>query len=163
MNARSVVVARSRHQAGFGAIMAVVILVMLASLAAAVVRLSWSSQTGAASDVNAARARQAAKAGVEWGLYQALRGTWASCTSSTQTLDLRSTTGMWVTVTCTSNATPYVEGGDDTGAARTVRIYTIDATACNGTATCPDNTAAVREGYVERRALTSVSDVSAQP
>jgi MSHA biogenesis protein MshP len=151
------------HQHGFGAIMAVVILVMLATLAAAVVRLSWSSQTESASDVNAARARQAAKAGVEWGLYQALRGSWTTCTSSTQTLDLRATTGMWVTVTCTSNATPYVEGGDDTGAARSVRIYTVDATACNGTATCPDNTAAAREGYVERRAHSSVSDASAQP
>jgi MSHA biogenesis protein MshP len=156
-------VGRSRHQTGFGAIMAVVILVMLASLAAAVVRLSWSSQTGSASDINSARARQAAKAGVEWGLYQALRGSWSGCTASTQTLDLRSATGMWVTVTCASNATPYVEGGDDTGAARAVRIYTIEATACNGTAACPDNTAAVREGYVERRSRSSVSDVSAQP
>lgn len=152
-----------RRQSGFGVIMIVVILVMLASLAASMVRMSWGTAVTSGNDIQATKARQAAKAGVEWGLYMALRGAWAGCTSSTQTLDLRSTSGMWVTVTCSGNATPYVEGGDQGGAPRQVRIYTIEAVACNGAAACPDDNAATGLGYVERRVRTSVADVEAQP
>jgi MSHA biogenesis protein MshP len=151
------------HQSGFGAIMIVVILVMLASLAASMVRMSWSTAVTSGNDIQAAHARQAAKAGVEWGLYTALRGAWANCTSSTQTLDLRNTNGMLVTVTCSGNPTPYLEGGDQGGSARQVRIYTIEAVACNGTTACPDDDSATNLGYVERRIRTSVADVNAQP
>lgn len=156
-------VAGRRHQSGFGVIMIVVILVMLASLAASMVRMSWGTAISSSNDIQAARARQAAKAGVEWGLYMALRGAWANCTASTQTLDLRSASGMLVTVTCSGNATPYVEGGDQGGAPRQVRIYTIEAVACNGATACPDDDAATGLGYVERRIRTSVADVEAQP
>jgi MSHA biogenesis protein MshP len=152
---------RRRQQAGMGAVVAIVILVMLSSLAAGLVRLSWTAETSSGADILAARARQAAKAGLEWGLFQALRGTWTACTSATQTLDLRSQTGMWVTITCTGNS--YVEGADSGSNARVVRITNIEAVACNGTATCPDNASAANLGYVERRQRTSVSDVSTLP
>lgn len=154
--------ARGR-QTGFGAIMVVVILVMLAALGASILRMSWGTAIGSANDIQAANARQAAKAGVEWGLYQALRGGWANCTASSQTLDLRSTTGMLVTVSCSGNAAPYIEGADQGGGARQVRIYTIESVACNGNTACPDDDSATRIGYVERRIRTSVADVNAQP
>jgi len=54
-----------------------------------------------------------------------------------------------VTVRCSSSV--YNEGETTAGAAQTVRLYTIDAVACNSTSTCPDNTRAVKPGYIERR------------
>ncbi len=60
------------RQSGFGAIAAIMILVMLAALAAALTRLGSTQQLTSAQDTLSARAWQAAKAGNEWGLYQAL-------------------------------------------------------------------------------------------
>lgn len=142
-------------------IAAIVVLVMLSSLAAAVVRLTWSQQVGSAQDVMGVRAVQAANAGVEWGMYKALKGDWSGCTNSSETLDLRSTTGFWVTVRCTANATPYVEGGS-VATPKTVRLFQIDATACNGTASCPDNTRSLSATYVERRRQATLTDVEAE-
>lgn len=147
------------RQHGFGVIAALVVLVMLASIAAAIVRLNWVQQMTSAQDVMSAKATQAAIAGAEWGLYQALRGAWVGCTSSTQTLDLTASMGFYVTVTCTSNATAFVEGGDSGGLARSVRLYKIDAVACNGGGTCPDNAAAATSTYVERYRQVTATDV----
>lgn len=154
-----------RPARGFGAVAAIIILVLLASLAAAIVRLSWTQQINSASDLAGANALQAAGAGVEWGMYQALvtGGSFNACSNSSQTLDLRSTMGVWVTVTC--NSTSYVEGAEvdplgtaAEGKARQVRTYVIDAVACNGTATCPDNTKSSSLLYVERRRQAIVTD-----
>ena len=56
---------------------------------------------------------------------------------------------MRVTVGCDSRT--YNEGESSPGVPIVVRVYTIDAVACNGSAACPDAAAAVRQGYVERR------------
>ncbi|MEO5687417.1 MAG: MSHA biogenesis protein MshP [Burkholderiaceae bacterium] len=136
------------HSRGFGSIAILVVLVMLAALAAAIVRLSSSAQASSALDTLGTRADQAARAGVEWGLYQALKGSWTTCSATSQTLDLRADLGMMATVTCSSTA--YNEGETSPGVAKVVRVYTIDATGCNSS-TCPDNARAVQSGYVERR------------
>lgn len=136
-------------QRGFGALAAIIVLVMLAAMAAAVVRLSSAQQMGTAQDVDAARAAQAARAGLEWGLYQAFRGTWTSCSGASQTLDLTADLGMRVTVGCSS--TLYNEGESAPGVPQAVRVYTIDAVACNATASCPDASRASGPAYVERR------------
>jgi MSHA biogenesis protein MshP len=139
-----------RPSRGFGAIAAIFVLVVLASLAAAIVRLGQSTQTGSAQDILGARAWAAARAGTEWGLYQALKGGWSTCGGGTsQTLDLTADTGVRVTVRCTSSV--YNEGETATGAVQTLRLYTIDAVACNSSSACPDNTRAVQPGYIERR------------
>lgn len=144
-------------QRGLGAVAAVVVVVLLALLAAAVVRVSWSSQSAAAQSVQAARANQAARVGIEWGLYQLLRASWAGCSPArSQILDLRADTGMWVTVRCTATSS-YREGTDSAGQALTVRVYQLDAMACNG-ASCPDNAAAARPQYVEHLRRATVSD-----
>lgn len=147
-----------RPARGFGAVAAIIILVLLAALAAAIVRLSWTQHINAASDLAGANALQAAGAGVEWGMYQALvtGGSFNGCTNSSQTLDLRSTMGVWVTVTCNSSA--YVEGAAADGSTRQLRTYVIDATACNGVASCPDNAQASSPLYVERRRQAIVTD-----
>lgn len=138
---------RSRSR-GMGAIAAIVVLVLLASIAAAIVRLGATQQSGSAQEVLAARAQQAARAGIEWGLYQAFKGSWTACTAATHTIDLSAEGGMHVTVSCDSAL--YNEGESAPAVPRTVRLYTIDAAACNATS-CPDAARAVTPGYVERR------------
>lgn len=138
-----------RTQRGLGAIAAVLVLVALATLAAAIVRLGSASQAATAQDWLATRALLTARAGLEWGLYQALKGAWTGCSGVTQTLDLSADAGMRVTVSC--NSALYNEGESAPGVARQVRVFTLDATACSIASTCPDAAAASQPGYVERR------------
>ena len=146
----------NESQRGFGAIMAVVVLVILAALAAAIVRFGSVAQATAAQNLLSARVSQAARAGTEWGLYQAFKGSWTACSASSQTLDLTSSTGFRVTVTCDSRT--FNEGETSPGTPRIVRIYTIDAVACNGSVSCPDNSAAAAPNYVERRRQVQASN-----
>ena len=74
-------------QRGLGAITIIVVLVVLAGLAAAIVRLNVAAQSMAAQDVLAARAAQSARAGLQWGLYQALKGSWTTCSGADGTLN----------------------------------------------------------------------------
>jgi MSHA biogenesis protein MshP len=140
-----------RRSRGLGMIAALVVLVLLASLAAAIVRLGWTQQTTIAQDIDSARASQSAQAGIQWGLFQALPngGSWNACATPTQTLDLRSQTGYMVTVTCAY--TDYNEGERVEGASRLVRLFTIEATACSTTSACPDAARVASPNYVERR------------
>ncbi len=93
-------------------------------------------------------------------MYQALTsgGSWVGCTNSSNTLDLRATMGVWVTVQCTSQTTAYVEGEASDGTPREVRVYQIDAVACNGSTTCPDNAQSTSPTYVERKRQAIVTD-----
>ena len=138
-----------RREQGLGAITIIVVLVLLAGMAAAIVRLNSAAQMTATQELLAARAAQAARAGLQWGLYQAFKGPWSACSGDSSTLDLGAENGMRVTVSC--NSTLYNEGESAPGTARTVRVYTLDAVACNGATGCPDNTMVARPGYVERR------------
>ena len=138
-----------RREQGLGAITIIVVLVLLAGMAAAIVRLNSAAQMTATQELLAARAAQAARAGLQWGLYQAFKGPWTACSGDSSTLDLGAENGMRVTVSC--NSTLYNEGESAPGTARTVRVYTLDAVACNGGTGCPDNTMVARPGYVERR------------
>ncbi len=153
------------RQQGFGAIAAIVVLVILAALSAAIVSIGAGQQIGSAQDVMSARAWQAARAGNEWGLYQALRptGIWTESAASdlcpaagalghgtpqSQTLDLTTDTGFHVTVT--GDCWRYNEGETVPGTAQTIRVYRVKAVACPSTA-CPDLSATVAgAGYVER-------------
>ena len=121
---------RHRSQAGLGAVAVIVVLVAMAGIAAAVLRLGAQGATTGQQDVQAMRAGAAVRSGVEWGLYQALKGSWTACAGASQTLDLRSESGMYVTVSC--SASSYNEGESAPGTPAVVRIYTIDAIACNG-------------------------------
>jgi len=153
------------RQHGFGAIAAIVILVILAVLSAAIVSIGSTQQISSAQDVMSTRAWQAARAGNEWGLYQALQttGTWYEGAASdpcpaagalgpgapvSQTLNLTAETGFNVTVT--GDCWRYNEGETDPGTAKKVRVYRIKAVACPA-ASCPASDATVAgPGYVER-------------
>lgn len=137
------------RQHGFGAIMAIVVLVILAALAGAMLRFGTVQQLTSAQDLLSARAWAAAGAGTEWGLHQALQSGWCDGAAVNQTLDLTAATGFRVRVDCTSRQ--YNEGESAPGVAATVRVYRIDAVACNSPAACPDDAMATSPGYVERR------------
>lgn len=146
----------AQGQRGLGTVTIIVVLVLLSGMAAAIVRLNTAAQTTATQELLAARAAQAARAGLQWGLYQAFKGPWTACNGTSNTLDLVSESGMRVTVSCSS--TLYNEGESAPGTPRTVRVYTLDAVACNSSASCPDNTMVARPGYVERRWQVHATD-----
>lgn len=136
-------------QRGFGAIAAIVILVIMATISAALVRLGTTQQLTSAQDVLSARAWQAARAGNEWGLYQALRA--GSC-AGTASLDLRAATGFLVTVSCSARS--FNEGETSPDVPLVITTYNIEAVACNtGAAACPDAVLAATPGYVERKRM----------
>lgn len=62
-----------RRQAGVGLVTAIFLLVVLAGLGVASVTLFTSQQASSNLDLEGARAYQAARAGLEWGLYEQLR------------------------------------------------------------------------------------------
>lgn len=138
---------------GMGAIAVVLVLVVLAAIAAAVVRMGNQSHSQTSQALQGARATAAARAGVEWGLFQAFRGSWTACSGASQTLDLAADGGgLRVTVSCDSQL--FNEGESAPGTPATVRVFTIDAVACasrSATTACPDAGAATTQGYVERR------------
>jgi len=125
-----------RRLQGLGALAALILLVVLSSIAAAVVKMGWAAQTASAQVLQGAQALQAANAGVQWGLNEAMHGTWAgSCGTGSKSINLRPTLGFTVGITCAQ--TTYNEGESSTGGVRTVTVYTIEATACNSATACP--------------------------
>lgn len=154
-------------QRGVGVVAAMFVLVVLSVLGAAIARLGWTQQISSAQDMDGARAQRAANSGAEWGLYQALRGTWTSCNGATQTLTaMKADLGMIVTVTC--NHDSHVEGQNTVAPSdpsdpptftdRTIKVYRIDAVACNAAVSCPDATRVGSIGYIERRRQVQASD-----
>jgi MSHA biogenesis protein MshP len=129
---------------GFALVSAIFILVVLAALGGFIATVSTTQHVGSALDVMSARAYQAARAGVEWGLFQTQAAAWCAATPSS---DIGPFNGVTVTVACTTvasgNAVEAGLGG----------IYRITATACApaaaGAPACPG--AAAGAGYVERR------------
>lgn len=120
---------RLRRSAGVGIVTAIFLLVVLAGMGVAAVRIFNAQQAGSSLDLDGARAYQAARAGVEWGLFQQLRNN--SCiggTGTTFAMPLDSTLANFtVTVTCT-----VVPGlADSTGNAAATMGWRIVAVACN--------------------------------
>lgn len=143
-------------QRGFSLVSAIFLLVVIAALGAFAVTLSTTQHQSAALDVTGARAYHAARAGIEWGVFQVLRNTGAAFVSncragaSSQVVPLAANTlsGFTVNVGCTS--TSHSEGGRTVGGGNPVRVYTITATATQGTPATPD--------YVERQISVTLSD-----
>ena len=149
-----------RTERGFAYIAAVVLLIVVAGLATAMVRLTATQQNTANDALLVARASQAARAGTEWMFYQLAYRMASACPAgagSTQTLtDFRNDTGFLVTVKCSVVA--YNEGQDPTTSAAVVKnIYRIESVACNGSGSaCPDNGSVANAEYTERRRVASI-------
>lgn len=142
--------ARARSR-GVSLITAVFLVVVLAGLTAAVLRVVLVQQATASMDMLGVQAYQAARGGLEWGLYQQLRlqpAIGVGCFAATsQTFAMPADGALRnfsVTVTCTEKA-----GGNTAG--DTTNRWTIAAVACNqpGASGCPNTTNNVE--YVQRR------------
>jgi MSHA biogenesis protein MshP len=154
---------RRKRAQGFAIISAIFILVVLAALGAFIVNISSNQQIGSALDVQGVRAYQAAKAGIEWGIYQ-VQATPAynfsygtppvavgsanpntrACPASPASFVPAAPTLSGFTVTVTCVPTPGTSGGPT--------VYTLTSTACSQPSggACP-NTAPTGFNYIERR------------
>jgi MSHA biogenesis protein MshP len=128
-----------RRSAGVGLVTAIFLLVVLAGLGVAMVSLFTSQQQSSALDVQGARAYQAARAGIEWGLFRKLRND--SCVASSRFAlpATSSLSGFAVTVTCR----PVGSGA--------ATRWVIEATACNPPAADNTCTPTNNPDYVQRR------------
>lgn len=121
---------------GFVLPSAIFLLVILAGLAAFLVHISTTQSITSAQDIQGVRAYHAARAGVEWGLYQVLDPTNASVVApaaptwpnmpACPAAAAMTIEGFAVTVNCASN--DYSEAGLD----RRIRVYRLVSTASLG-------------------------------
>ncbi|WP_019141386.1 hypothetical protein [Noviherbaspirillum massiliense] len=131
---------------GFSLVSAMFLLVVLSTLGAAILNISTAQHMSSALDVQGARAYQAARAGIEWGMYKQLQENKCNNTTSFQ-LPAGSTLGAFtVTVECSSKDGPV------SGAGTNLKRWLITSTACNqptATGICPNP--GQNGAYVERR------------
>lgn len=135
-----------KRSPGFALPTAIFLVVILAALGGFILTVSSLQHRGLALDIQGARALQAAKAGVEYGAFQALVNT--SCPAAASFSPGSTLAAFTVTVTCAA-ALP-----DEAGTVKP--IYTLLATACNQPVggACPN--AAPGENYVERQLQATV-------
>ncbi len=129
-----------RRQRGFALIVAIFLLVVLSSLGVYIVKVSGIQHQTVNVTLLGARAFEAARAGIEWGAFQALDS--GACTTTTLNLTEGGLNGFAVDVTCTT--TPHTETGT------TFNLYVINVEASAGLYGQPD--------YVSRRMQASVTD-----
>lgn len=129
---------------GFSLVTAIFLLVILAGLGAAIVYISGVQQVSSALDIQGARAYQAARAGVEWGLHQQIRsGSCVDAPGTSFTMPAGTTLSIFtVTVVCHKTA----------GAVTSLDRYQITSTACNPQAPVTSCTTGVGggTGFVQR-------------
>lgn len=145
----------ARSPRGFTMMSMLFILVVLAALGTALAALSQRQQLGIAGELAAAKAYQAAFAGLEWGSHQILRaGGQPACFATRSIAMTDQLTGNTVTVSCTRTpASGTVADGD-----QALAFYTLVATACNlpASGACP-NATTTEPTYAERQLSRSLS------
>ncbi|MCX7218657.1 MAG: pilus assembly PilX N-terminal domain-containing protein [Burkholderiales bacterium] len=138
---------------GFSLVAAIFLLVIMSALGAFMLSISTMQQTTSTQDLQGSKAYQAAKAGIEWGVYQVMKAensippgpvlAPSDCSVATGLPVFGGALqGFKVSVTCALS--PYVEGGN------TVRVYQLTSTASLGTDTKATT-------YVERSMSASVN------
>ncbi|MEC5386080.1 hypothetical protein VVD49_10110 [Uliginosibacterium sp. H3] len=128
---------------GFVLPAAIFLLVIMATLAAFLVQVTTASLTGSAQDMQGARASQAARLGIEAGLYAVQVN--GNCPGATLS-GVAGLTGFKITWACA--VSNFNEGGTPH------TIYQITSTACTTTgATCPSSSTSEMQSndYVERQ------------
>jgi MSHA biogenesis protein MshP len=114
-------------QRGFSLIMAIFLIVVLGGIAVFIGRVSTMQHQSSALDEEGAMAYQAARAGIEWGVYQAIIG--SSCAAAPPPFTLAvptsptSTVNYTVAVVCTQ--------AQATEGSTSINVYQITATAQN--------------------------------
>ena len=129
----------ARPARGFAMVAAIALLVLLAMLGAFMLSLSNTQQVSITRDLQGSRAYYAARAGIEWGSYQAVQS--GICATGALPNAITAT-GFAVQVACVASG-PYDEAGVS------VKVYQITATASTGTLGAHD--------YAERQLQAVVS------
>ena len=141
-------------QKGFSLVSAIFLLVIIAGLGLFAVTLSTTQHQTSALDVTGARAYQAARAGVEWGVFQLLRapaGAFntacrAGATAQVIALPAPTLAGFTVNVQCT--AVSNDEGKRTAATGNPVWVYTVTSTAQQG--------APATQDYAERQMTVTI-------
>ena len=130
-----------RREQGFSVVLMIALIVLVGGMLAYTVSLGTTMSAAMAQEIGAARAAQAAQAGLEWGKFR-VRQAAANCVAVTNLTMPLASGAMPVTVRCTPTVTN--EGGTS------VTIFHFDVTACRPAAagTCPN--AAGSGDYVEQ-------------
>lgn len=135
----------ARRQAGFSLATTLFLLLVLSAMGVFMLHVSNAQQIAGVLDLNRARAYWAAKAGIEYGLYQVLQAS-AACAGPMANLVFAdgSLDAFTATVACGTEG-PICDGG------RNVTVYTVFSTACNHSVAgaCPGDAAAL--DYAERQ------------
>jgi MSHA biogenesis protein MshP len=97
---------QSNRQAGFTLITAIFLLVVVATLSVYILNLRNVQQQTLVFGVQGARAMQAARTGIEWGIYQSIKA--GSCDDEIFTAPDAALSAFTITVTCTESA--HTEG-----------------------------------------------------
>jgi type II secretory pathway pseudopilin PulG len=143
----------ARAQAGFAYIAAIVLLVVVAGMAAGLVRLTGTQQSTVNQAMLGAKAGLAARAGIEWAFKACL-----TTSGTTNLSQFKTETGFNVSVDCQSR--DYQEGeraSGQTSISQAKRIVQIRAVACNGSAaSCPDDKSVANAEYVERARAANI-------
>jgi MSHA biogenesis protein MshP len=126
------------RQTGFSLIAAIFLLVVVAGLVVFIVNIRAVQQTTLLYGVQGARANQAARSGIEWGIHQAIVN--GSCVASTS-FNNAAFAGFNIEVLC--GQTTHVEGGS------TIDTFSLTAIASSGSFGSLD--------FVQRRIQAAVS------
>lgn len=130
------------RQTGFALVAAMFVLIIIALVIAAMLRLAGNQHGTNSLAIQQARAYQAARAGLEWGISSALAGT---CLPSKALVMSGSNLAEFDGVQVNCAPQTYSENGNS------VRLYTLTATAQNGApGTRPD--------YAYRRLTATVEN-----
>ena len=109
---------------GFGLVAALFLIIVVTLVVVAMARLSAVQHGSNSLAIQQARAYQAARAGLEWGISRTLNA--ASCAADSPSLANSGLAEFTVSVTCASNSYTDNEGNP-------VQIFRLTATAQNGT------------------------------
>jgi MSHA biogenesis protein MshP len=130
-----------RSQHGFSIVSAIFLLVVLSGLGAAMLAFSNAQHTSSAQDMQGTRAYQAARGGLEWGIFKLMNPPAPCFASPTSFVPPAPTLSSFtVTVTCES----FTASG--------VTVYRIQSTACNqpgAGGACPGTPGGI--SYIERQ------------
>lgn len=147
------------RQAGFTLISAIFVLIVLSALGAAMARISQTQHLASAVDLDSVRALQAARAGLEWGVWQVMRNPPAPATApacfGTTHLSPGGSLGGWVvSVQCTRTPSTGTQSDGTTA----LVFYSLVATACNqpSAGACPAS-GTPGPTYVERQLAWQVA------
>ncbi|MCX7095380.1 MAG: hypothetical protein NTY50_18295 [Methylobacter sp.] len=137
-----------KHQRGFSLVSAIFLLVIIAALGLFTVTISTTQQQSSAIDVLGSRAYQAAKAGIEWSIYQITNPTIrATCATLVQPIMPAGTqlSAFTVVVNCSSTG-PYLDGTAN------FSVYELTSTATTAGAVVGSL------GYLERQVRVTITN-----